>query len=86
MKLLIHRNFKRSSKKLSRELRSKLREQLEIFSNNPLDKRLNNHALSGRYVNHRSIDLTGDWGVIFRKINDNTVLLVNIGTHSQLYG
>lgn len=86
MKFLIHRNFRKSSKKLSLQLKLTLRDRLKIFSTNPDDERLDNHALQGKYLGHRSIRLTGDWRIVFKEINENTVLLVRIGTHSQLYG
>ncbi len=86
MKFLLHRNFKKSSKKLSLQLKSTLRDRLRIFSSNPMDRTLDNHALQGKYFGHRSIRLTGDWRIIFKEVNESTVLLINIGTHSQLYG
>ena len=48
-----------------------------------------NHALSGRYTGLRSINLTGDWRVIFsikttRSRTDITFQAKR--THSQLYG
>jgi addiction module RelE/StbE family toxin len=47
---------------------------------------LNNHKLKYDYEGYRSINLTGDWRIVFRKIDDNSVLLYRVGTHHQLFG
>lgn len=86
MKFVKHRLFEKSFKKLPSEIKMKFQEQLEIFSVCSTDKRLDNHALHGKYLGYRSIKLTGDWRIIFKEIDKDIILLVNIGTHSQLYG
>jgi len=32
------------------------------------------------------MDLTGDWRIIFEELDNETIKLINIGTHSELYG
>lgn len=86
MKFVKHRLFEKSFKKLPKELKIKFQEQLEIFSVCTTDKRLDNHALQGKYLGYRSIKLTGDYRIIFKEIDQGVFLLVNVGTHSQLYG
>ncbi len=49
---------------------------------NPL---LNNHALSGKYTGYRSINITGNTRVIYKFLDENVILFVEIGTHSELY-
>jgi len=51
--------------------------------NNPI---LNNHKLSGKLKNHRSINISGDWRAIYCT-NDShkSVIFCLIGTHSELY-
>lgn len=55
----------------------------------PMDHSLNNHALSGEFTGCRSLDVTGDYRIIFEDIWGGIyeiVELLDVGTHSQLYG
>ena len=80
-----HRDFIKSSSKLTSQQKSKLTERLKIFGQNQFDPVLNNHALTGRYKDCRSINVTGDLRAIFRKDGEN-VIFVAIDSHSNLYG
>ena len=86
MRILTHRVFDKTLKRLPIKLKEKVHEQVEIFLENAFDQRLNNHTLNGKYLGYRSIDITGDWRIIFEEVDSETVKFVNIGTHSQLYG
>ncbi|MDA9129391.1 type II toxin-antitoxin system mRNA interferase toxin, RelE/StbE family [Candidatus Gracilibacteria bacterium] len=83
-----HKRFEKSFRKLSPKLQEKTSEVLKIFTNNKHDIRLKNHALKGDFIGFRSINLTGDYRIIF-KDNDNGVIevieLVDVNTHSELY-
>lgn len=85
MNILIQKKFSKSFKKIPPKIQENFYEQLTIFQHNTTDKRLNNHALVGKYLGYRSFDVTGDWRVVFEQIDSETITLVNIGTHSQLY-
>jgi len=84
MKIVTHHRFDKSFRKLQPKLQSKFYKQLEILSRNIIDHRLNNHALTGKYLGYRSFDVMGDIRVIFEHVNNELIKLVNIGTHSQL--
>lgn len=86
MIILVHKKFKKSLKKLPAKIRGKFYDKIHIFQHNPLDKRLDNHALVGKYSRYRSIAITGDYRVIFEEIDSEKIELEDIGTHSQLYG
>ena len=61
--------------------------RLTIFSQDKFHPILNNHALGGKYIGYRSINVTGDWRAIFREFQDEEIIYFDlIGTHSQLYG
>ncbi len=78
------KNFKKQFKKLPKYAVDKFEERLNLFlqnSNNPI---LNNHKLHGKYKEHRSIDITGDYRLIFYK-QDISLDLEAVGTHSELY-
>lgn len=71
------------------KVRSRFKEKVVVFENNPFDPALRNHALSGEWSGCRSIDITGDWRAVYEELGSNEVELVEfieIGTHSQLYG
>ena len=77
--------FIKQAKKLSPELRKKLREKIKLFADNPLAPTLRNHALKGKYKEYRSIDITGDVRALYLQ-QDNEAIFDAVGTHSQLYG
>ncbi len=86
MKVLTHKKFDKAFKKMPAYLHKKFAEQIDLIKNNPSDSRLNDHALSGEYSGCRSIDITGDWRVIYEQVDIQIIRLLIIGTHSQLYG
>lgn len=85
MKIKFHKNFEKKYKKLSAKLKSKVKERNKIFFEDPFDPILNNHALRGRYYGYRSINITGDIRVVYKFLDKNTTLFVDIDSHSNLY-
>ena len=86
MKILRPSNkFKKGSKKLDKKTDETLTEKLHIFEENEFDQRLNNHKLHGEYVDCRSINITSDVRIIYKKVAENIYVLMAIGTHSELY-
>lgn len=86
MKVIKYRLFEKSFQKAPLEIKSKFNERIKIFYQSTTATVLDNHALHGKYTGCRSIKITGDWRVIYKEISNDTVILINIGTHSQLYG
>ncbi|MFA5916785.1 MAG: type II toxin-antitoxin system mRNA interferase toxin, RelE/StbE family [Candidatus Gracilibacteria bacterium] len=83
-----HKFFDKSYLKLSEKLKIKVNDTLILFSENYSDKKLNNHALKGDFLGLRSINVTGDYRIIFKDLSNNTyeiVELIKVGTHSELY-
>lgn len=85
MKIKIHKNFEKKYKKVSTKFKSKVKERNKIFSKDPFDPTLNNHALQGKYSGYRSINITGDIRIVYRLLDKSTVLFVDIDSHSNLY-
>ncbi len=85
MTISYSKNFIKQSKKLDKFIRQQLLERIALFSNNPLDSRLNNHPLKGKYKKYRSINVTGDFRALYLT-QDDLVIFDIVGTHSQLYG
>ena len=80
------RRFKKKVKKLPQPVKRALAMRLLVFIENPYDVRLNNHSLSGALRQYRSINITGDYRLIYENYERNAVRLIDIDTHSNLYG
>lgn len=77
--------FEKSFSKLPKRIKTKTIERFKLFIADSTDTRLNNHNLSGRWNNYRSINITGDIRAIYTEVDKNTVRFVDIGSHSKLY-
>lgn len=85
MNLEYTKYFKKKYKKFPDNIRSKVEERLLLLLSDEFNPILNNHKLNGKYKDSRSINVTGDLRIIFKKRSDY-FLLEYIGTHSELYG
>ncbi|MEK7170025.1 MAG: type II toxin-antitoxin system mRNA interferase toxin, RelE/StbE family [Patescibacteria group bacterium] len=79
------RPFKRKIKRLPKSIQLAFMARLELFIEHQYDIRLNNHALSGPLCNYRSINITGDYRLVYEQYDENTIRLIDIDTHSHLY-
>ncbi len=84
MEIFLSKKFERMFKKSPREIQNKFIERLKLFRESRYHALLNNHALSGALYGLRSINVSGDWRVIFEE-KYGGVVFVDIGRHSQLY-
>jgi mRNA interferase YafQ len=85
MKISYSKNFIKQSKKLPTPLKTKLVQKIVLFAKNPLDPQLRDHALKGKYKAYRSINITGDYRMLYL-LQGEEVIFDIVGTHSQLYG
>lgn len=72
--------------KASKKIQAQVEERLRIFSSDQFNPILNNHSLHGEYTGCRSINITGNWRLVYENKGDNHYLLIDIGTHPQLFG
>ncbi len=79
------KNFDKQFKRLSTKHKDKVIICLGIFILDHMDEQLDNHSLTGEWVGHRSISITGDIRAIYKQEDKNVARFVEIGTHSQLY-
>ncbi len=77
--------FKKQYKKLPRDLQHKIRDRVLLLARDPMNSLLNNHALKESYAGCRSINITGDYRVIFQP-HPNLLYFIAVGTHHELYG
>lgn len=88
MKVELHPNFKKSYKKRilnNPKLVAKTASRLRIFQQNPTSPILNDHQLKGSKNNFRSFSVTGDIRIVYQRVPENHVILLDIGTHNQVY-
>lgn len=86
MRLVPSTRFKKHYRKLARALQARADERLKLFAEDPFHLLLNNHPLHGKDKDKRSINIGGDYRIVYREIETETYLLIDIGTHSELYG
>lgn len=85
MIIYLHKSFDKGYRKLTTSQKDKFKERRDIFLLDEYNPTLNNHALQGKYEGYRSINITGDLRVIFKR-RENDVIFVAIDSHSNLYG
>ncbi len=86
MKIIFHREFDKSFKRLSARHQAKTLEVIKRFTVSPYDPSLKNHALSGRMQGRRSISVTGDFRIIFEEVETGIlIIMLDIGSHEQVY-
>jgi addiction module RelE/StbE family toxin len=82
--------FKKQYKKAPRKIQEIVKERISLFAQDSTNQLLNNHALTGKFKECRSINITGDWRAIYSvRLNlksEKEYYFELVGTHSQLYG
>ncbi len=80
------RDRRRESKGRHRaELNALLTEALQhLVYDLPLGEQYRDHALAGNWNDHRDCHLKPDLILIYRKIDDDVLQLVRLGSHSKL--
>ncbi|MAF20635.1 MAG: hypothetical protein CMI55_03060 [Parcubacteria group bacterium] len=85
MLIRFHKNFKKQYRKLTEKQKKKIQERLKIFLKDPFTPVLKNHPLKGKYLDYRSINITGDLRAIYKYINPEECIFVVLGRHRDLY-
>lgn len=79
-----HKSFIKNFKKHSKKIKEKFKERQTLFEKDEFNPALNNHALKGKWLGYRSINVTGDIRAIFKR-EDKSAIFVAIDKHSNLY-
>lgn len=88
IKITWDQGFKRIYKKKvknDQELKKGFWDAVELFSKEPFDHRLRTHKLTGKLEGLWAFSVTFDCRVIFEFLDKNEVLLVDIGSHDEVY-
>ena len=85
--MFFHRSseFRKRFRSSPTKLQNKIAERLEMLITDEFLPILNNHELHGEYVGCRSINISGDIRLVYKKNDSDNYLLVIFGTHNQLY-
>lgn len=81
--------FLKKLKKINIRIRKSFKERIAIFSYDPFNAQLNNHALQREWQGYRSIDITNDWRAIYTEKTEGEEIIayfVTVGIHKELYG
>lgn len=73
--------FRKSYKKLPRNIKDKAKEKEKIFRTNPFDARLGTHKLHGKYKEYWAFTIVNHYRVMFAFIESKIVDFIDIGTH-----
>ena len=80
--------FKRSYKKRikkNEERRRRFWGRMELFLASPFSPQLRTHKLSGKLEGQWAFSVDNDFRVVFEFIGEDKVLLIDIGTHDEVY-
>jgi len=86
MRFEYSKTFEKQFDQIPQKIKNQFFERMQLFIDNKKHPILNNHPLSGNLNNNRSINISGDYRLIFEELEDGEVIRFKaIGTHSQLY-
>ncbi|MHB8710255.1 MAG: type II toxin-antitoxin system RelE/ParE family toxin [Minisyncoccota bacterium] len=80
------RRFKKQYQKLPKSIQARADVRIRLFVADPFNEILRNHPLSGEYSGCRSINITGDYRIIYEVDTKSSIQFLLIGTHDELYG
>ena len=79
------KSFVKQLEKMPVQKRKQVRAAVALFMVDVAAPALRNHKLKGRWLGYSSISAGGDLRLHFKVVTKNSVLFVEVGTHSQLY-
>lgn len=62
----------------------RLESRIELFLKNPSNPVLADHKLTGDKKEYRAFSITGDYRVVYKKIDD-MIIFYDVGTHNRVY-
>ncbi len=80
--------FKRSYRKKIHKhsiLRKQFQEKMSLFLEEPFSPQLRTHKLSGNLKGTWAFSINNEYRVLFEFIGENKVLLIDFGTHDEVY-
>ncbi|KHE91841.1 MAG: hypothetical protein K8F52_07115 [Candidatus Scalindua rubra] len=72
-------------KKKHPDLIGYFQDTLTQFTENPFHPSLKTHNLSGKLKGYLAFSITYEYRLVFKFISENKALLIDIGTHDEVY-
>lgn len=85
MRIITSPTFAKQFKKLPVKVRQQFKARLRLWLEDSAHPALRVHSLKGNLQGYWSMNITGDYRVLYYFISDEEVVLALVGTHSQLY-
>ena len=85
MNIDFSKGFNKQFEKLPQKRQEKAREAIKLYLQDTTTPSLRLHALKGEWTSHYSLSAGGDLRIHFRMVDQNSILFVAVGSHSQLY-
>lgn len=88
MKIERHPSFKKAYKKRiarDKKLVAQTLERIVLFQQNPKHPLLKDHGLTGAKRQLRAFWVTGDIRIVYYQVSQDHVILLDIGSHNQVY-
>ena len=85
MQIETHKRYDKMWAKLNRKQQLQVLATLKILIASRYDQKLRVHQLKGKYYPQYSISVGGDLRIHYLKVSDQRIVLMMVGTHSQLY-
>jgi addiction module RelE/StbE family toxin len=86
MRIETHKQYDKAWAKLNSGQQKRALIAIKQCLSEPNSPRLRIHQLKGEYYPQYSISAGGDLRIHYLQLDDGTIILMLIGTHSQLYG
>jgi len=86
MRIAKAKQFERQYKKLPAKTQKQFATRLKFYLENKNHSLLHVHSLKGKYIGLWSFNVTADIRVIFDDSYEGILILIAIGSHSELYG
>lgn len=83
--VVLHRHFVKQVRKLPDSVKQAFRIRRDLFLEDETNPLLKIHPLQGKYLGYKSFNVNADIRVIYKEIDEDNVLFVAIGSHSELY-
>lgn len=85
MQIVRTKIFKKNFDKLPSKIKMQFNERFLLFLENSSNPLLRNHALHGEMSGRKAFSISGDYRAIYRVVDHETLVFLNIGTHNQVY-
>ncbi len=85
MQIIFAKKFKKQYKVLPFALKERIEQKVKLFTRDSRDFSLHIHKLHSPYDGAFSMNITGDYRCIYKYVDKDCIILIAIGTHSELY-